>query len=206
MIKHARAMGLKGIAITDHETAEGAKYAKQINPFSDFEIIVGQEVRTEVGDIIGLFIEDNLRQSTFKNVCTEIRGQGGIVVLPHPFKKKMHVDPEIVKQVDCVEVFNARIRQEENHKAFELCREMGKPLIVGSDAHTLSEVGRATLVTTVPGLNKAHLLRQNDFTGEYSPRYVHYISALIGNYSKGTLMQLIVKRGLPHELRARFGW
>jgi len=206
LLERARAAGCKGVAITDHETAEGALYARRMNPFNDLEIIVGQEVKTEVGDVIGLFIESTLREHTFRELCQEIHGQSGLIVLPHPFKKKSEIDPEVIRAVDCIEIFNARIKEEENRKALELCEATGKPFTAGSDAHTLGEVGRGYLETADPGLTSAAVLTKNQFFGSHSPRYVHYISAVIGNRSKGTLAQAIARRGLPHGLRTRLGW
>jgi len=137
ILKVAIRRGLQGIAITDHNV---------FRPFSSAlskEVIVvrGCEVTTEVGDITGLFLTESIKSKVSLDVVDEIRDQGGLVVLPHPFRD--HKPPaEIVKYVDVVEGFNARVPFEKNERAIKLGLKWGKPVIAGSDAHFAFEVGR----------------------------------------------------------------
>jgi len=133
--------GLTGIAIVDHDTIEGGKIASELNR-TDLKIITGAEIKTEIGDIIGLFLKREIKSRKSIKVIEEIRGQNGIVVLPHPFKKHLLTE-EILRDVDLIEGFNGRVSNSSNLKAQELARDRNLPIIAGSDAHFSFEIGRA---------------------------------------------------------------
>ena len=77
---------LKVIAITDHNTIEGALIAKSLEGRYDFEVIVGEEVSSSAGHIIGLFLEQPIRQGmSVAETLAAVHAQGGIAVIPHPF-------------------------------------------------------------------------------------------------------------------------
>jgi hypothetical protein len=132
-------LGINFAAITDHETIQGALEAKRISKNSSLQIIVGAEYLTEKGDIMGLFLEKEIKTKESKKVIQEIKAQNGIVVLPHPYKAHK-LDPELINSVDVIEVYNARTSDARNNKALELAKKYKKPMIAGSDAHFLSEI------------------------------------------------------------------
>ena len=85
IVRVAKKRGLDGIAITDHDTIKGALEASKFN--DSIYVIIGSEIRTEKGDVIGLFLNEEITSKYFDEVVDEIKSQGGLVVLPHPYKK-----------------------------------------------------------------------------------------------------------------------
>lgn len=143
IIKRAKKMGLDGVAITDHEEFRGAEIMDKMA--KDFIVIKGEEIDTEYGDIIGLFLKKKIKTKKFIEVITEIRKQNGIVILPHPAKFHILSD-EVLKEVDIIEVFNARLGDRENEMAEMLAKKKGKAVVAGSDAHFLVEIGNGVVV------------------------------------------------------------
>ena len=150
VVRRARELGLDRIAITDHDQIEGAFEAREVDPEL---VIVGEEVRTAEGlDLIGLFLTAHIpRGGSFREVAGEIRRQGGVVYVPHPFDSHRGTTEEFLEDVrDCIDVvegFNARIHDpKRNQRAQQWALARGLPLGAGSDAHLLSEIGRARVV------------------------------------------------------------
>jgi len=196
--KAAKKRGLAGIAITDHNTIVGARKLVELNNDSHFAVIVGTELTTDIGDIIGLFINTGVKSRNYFDAVEEIKSQGGIAVLAHPFKRTDHIDPEVVRRIDAVEVLNSRLDSERNRKAQMLARFYEKPVIGGSDAHLVSEVGNAyTTFSDISDLNSSILRGECGADGVLAPRRVHYASALVGNWRKGTLLTTAIKKVLP---------
>src|SRR5439155_14699260 len=139
--------GIDVIAITDHNRIE-AKL--EFRDTVGQRCIVGEEVRTTEGEIIGLFLEEFIppRLSPEETIA-EIKRQGGVVYVPHPFDRIRRgvITPEALHRVapllDAVEVLNARLHSaSQNGEALRFAQERGL-LQAGSDAHTAFEVGRA---------------------------------------------------------------
>lgn len=147
VVERAREVGLQRIAITDHNEIDGAIEASRIDPEL---VIVGEEVRTDEGlDLIGLFISEHIpKGGDFRHVADEIHRQSGVVYLPHPFDAHRGASEEFLDGVaDCVDVvegINARIHDpERNLRAERWAARHGLPVGAGSDAHLLTEIGRA---------------------------------------------------------------
>ncbi|MBP2133114.1 putative metal-dependent phosphoesterase TrpH [Methanomicrobium sp. W14] len=139
IIKKATKKGLDVISITDHDTMKAYDHIEKKFGIS---VIPGMEVKTNKGDIIGLFLSDEIYSRSFMDVIDDIRDQGGIIVLPHPFRR--NCDPEeLIEHVDLVEVLNSRSTRSENDLASKLCESYSKREISGSDAHTFCEIGRS---------------------------------------------------------------
>ena len=143
IVSVAKRRGIHGIAITDHDVFR--PFLRTVS--KDVIIIRGSEVKTEVGDITGLFLTEGIKSNTSFRVIDEIRDQGGLVVLPHPFRG--HTLPsKIIEDADAIEGFNARVSSKGNERAIELCLKQKKPMIAGSDAHFTFEIGRGlTLIS-----------------------------------------------------------
>jgi len=149
VIKVAKNKGLNGIAITDHDTIKGGLEVAKQNDIENFYVLVGAEIRTKLCEITGLFLNEEISANDPFSVIDEIEDQGGLTVLPHPFrshlmpylstKKKMPIN--LIKRIDAIEVFNSRISRNCNNRAFLLATEMNKPMIAGSDAHFYPEIG-----------------------------------------------------------------
>jgi predicted metal-dependent phosphoesterase TrpH len=76
-IRIAKKRGLDGIAITDHDTIRGGLEAQKLKP-RDLDIIVGAEIKTDRGDVIGLFLNEEIQARDHMEVIDAIRRQGGI--------------------------------------------------------------------------------------------------------------------------------
>jgi dephospho-CoA kinase len=179
LVRRAREAGLDRIAVTDHDEIDGAFAARELDPEL---VIVGEEVRTAEGlDLIGLFLERRVPPgSGFRETAGEIRAQGGVVYLPHPFDVRRGGDEEflagVADCVDAVEGINARVHDpERNARAGEWARSRDLPLGAGSDAHLLREVGAARCV--VPPFEGAEellvSLRAGSIEGRASSPLVH---------------------------------
>lgn len=80
---------LKVIAITDHNTLEGARFARSLSELYDFEVVIGEEVSSKQGHILGLFLEEEVRAGmSAADTVRAIQEQGGIAVIAHPFSAK----------------------------------------------------------------------------------------------------------------------
>ncbi|MFP4150900.1 MAG: PHP domain-containing protein [Candidatus Aenigmatarchaeota archaeon] len=139
----ARKKGLDGFAVTDHGTTEGLEEVKKA---SDGMIIVpGIEVSTEKGEILGLFVDEEIGGKRPQEVVDKIKSAGGLAVVPHPFRTFGGLDGiEKLKRLDGVEVFNSRnLLGMKNRRARKFAEENGFIKTAGSDAHTTWEVGNA---------------------------------------------------------------
>ena len=149
LLATARDEGLGAIAVTDHNEVSGAHDARAKAEEYGVKVIVGEEVMTaHQGEVIGLFIEEKIpRGMSLEETIAEIKRQGGIVYVPHPFDR-MHSVPdyehllEVVEDVDAIEVFNPRIAIPAYNE--EAVRFAGKYRIIGgagSDAHVAQGLG-----------------------------------------------------------------
>jgi predicted metal-dependent phosphoesterase TrpH len=177
LIRNARRFGLTHLAITDHERIDGALRARDLaaaQPASAetprLTVIVGQEIRTTGGDLIGLFLERAVPPGrTPEATAAAIHEQGGLVGIPHPFDRFRNsggnaAEPEgtlsrLAQSVDFMEIHNARAVGNANPRAAELAVREGVPGVAASDAHSPFEVGVA--YTVFPGsFSTAEELRQ----------------------------------------------
>lgn len=164
IIKTAIKRGLDGVAITDHNTVKGGMEAKKYKT-ADLEIIVGSEIMTEKGEIIGLFLTEEITSNDLVDVVQAIKDQDGIIILPHPFDEKrgnsFFPGEEDMKFFDGIEVFNSRcIFQKYNDSATEFAEKHKLAITAGSDAHFLNEVGNAGIITEKEDIKEA--IRKKD--------------------------------------------
>ena len=147
LLAQARGRGLGAIAVTDHNEISGALEARA--KAHGFKVIVGEEIKTaEQGEVIGLFIEEKIpRGMTLEQTIAEIKRQGGLVYVPHPFDR-MHSVPDyehllaVIDDVDAIEVFNPRIAISEfNEEAVRFAAKYHIPAGAGSDAHVPQGLG-----------------------------------------------------------------
>ena len=178
MLKTALKKGLDGIAITDHDTDKGwdeaIKAAKELNIF----VILGEEIKTREGDILGLFLKQETKgkgEDSIK-VIKKIKAQGGIAVIPHPFHFCESFKADLRKYVDLIdgiEVFNARLPFSfADKKALEFAKKYNIAMTGGSDAHYHSGIGDAYTFAKANNLEefKAAILRkETKAEGKKSP-------------------------------------
>lgn len=150
------------IAITDHNRTDFAHEAREA--LGD-RIIVGEEIMTSHGEIIGLFLDEVISPGMSpQDTIAAIRAQDGVVYIPHPFetiRKGLHpATLEIIRDhVDILEVVNGRaFLQNHSEQALVWAKLNGLPSAASSDAHGLHGLGRTyTTVTEMP--NHDNLVR-----------------------------------------------
>jgi predicted metal-dependent phosphoesterase TrpH len=156
VLARARAVGLAAVAITDHDTLDGALYAAGLaNP--PVLVIPGVEVTTADGHLIALGVSAPLpsRRPVLETI-DRVHAQGGLAVLPHPYHRLRHGvgfrERDAIAAADAIEVFNSRyITGEANRKAGRRAARLGKPAVGGSDSHHARYVGYGrTLVDAEP--------------------------------------------------------
>jgi hypothetical protein len=151
LLASAREQGLGAIAVTDHNEISGALEARAQAGEAGVKVIVGEEVKTaSQGEVIGLFIEEKIpRGLSLHETVAEIRRQGGLVYVPHPFDR-MHAVPDyenllaILDEVDAIEVFNPRVAIASfNEEADRFAAKYRIAAAAGSDAHVPQGLGSA---------------------------------------------------------------
>ena len=146
LASRARDLGLSRIALTDHNTAEGALELAAMEPEL---VIAGEEVKTTEGEVIGLFLTRTIKAwQRPEAVMDEIHEMGGVVYVPHPFDRwRANFAPHrlvaLADRIDVIEAYNQWADPGANQAALEMARDLGKPTAFGSDAHSLRELGHS---------------------------------------------------------------
>jgi predicted metal-dependent phosphoesterase TrpH len=160
VVRAAAARGLTHLAITDHDRIEGALEACElaIGAAPGLTVIVGQEIRTSAGDLIGAFLHAAIPPGLSPaEAIAAVREQGGLVGIAHPFDRfrgsvgrgEAAAFEAMAASVDWIEAWNARLMfGDGNGRAAELAARLGVPGIAVSDAHTTMEVGLAATILT----------------------------------------------------------
>lgn len=165
------------VAITDHnETA----FARALHKKLGEKIIVGEEILTKEGEIIGLFLKQTILPGyTAKQTIERIHEQGGLVYIPHPFetvRKGISHDvlTHLVDQVDIIEIFNGRaFFQNRSSTAHDFTKSFNKAAAASSDAHGYGGIGHAlSILEAIPTRETLQkLLRDAMFVKKRSPLY-----------------------------------
>ena len=146
LIERCAECGLDRIALTDHNTVEGALALAEIAP--DLAI-VGEEAKTREGEVIGLFITRRLPPyMRAEDVMDMIHEMGGLTYVPHPLDRhrsnfSAERIVELAGRIDIIETYNAWCEPAENQAAARLAKDLEKVSATGSDAHAASEHGRS---------------------------------------------------------------
>lgn len=178
--------------VTDHNEIQGGQRLQQLAPF---RVIPSEEITTSEGEIIGYFLKERIAPlQTPEATIAEIRRQGGIVSVPHPFDRLRHSAirratlKRILPSVDLLEVFNARnVFSADDKHAAKCARENNKLSIVVSDAHTRWEVGRSfvELPTFASPMEFLRALQHASLHPHRSPLWVHAVTGLTKMRKKG---------------------
>jgi len=159
-VRAAAARGITHLAITDHDKIDGALVAQTLaaTEAPGLHVIVGQEIRTPAGDLIGVFLQEAIPPGLAPaEAVAEVHAQGGLVGIAHPFdrfrgsvrKGDAAALDELASMVDWIETWNARLMVGDgNGRAAELAARLGVPGVAVSDAHTTMEVGIASTMLT----------------------------------------------------------
>lgn len=148
IVRRCLDIGINCIAIADHGTIKGALKMQGLAPFP---VIIAEEVLTTHGEIMGLFLQEEIPNGlSVEQTIGHIRAQNGLVCIPHPFDRLRYsalnsdIVEELVGQIDVIEVFNARsLLAHPSNRAQLFAEKYGIGQSAGSDAHTASEIGHA---------------------------------------------------------------
>jgi predicted metal-dependent phosphoesterase TrpH len=156
IIDRCHLTGINVQAITDHNQIWGAvKLQEMTKDDPNLTIIVGEEISSREGEIIGLFLQERIAPGlSAAETVKHIKDQGGLVLVPHGFDpfKRYRLRPEslerVAKDVDIIEIFNAHVSQRSfNDAALVWADKHNKLKSAGTDAHTAAHVGSAWVET-----------------------------------------------------------
>jgi predicted metal-dependent phosphoesterase TrpH len=156
LLDHCIAQGLNAVAITDHNEIAGALEAAALG--KPITVIVGEEVKTSQGEVIGLFLTEKIeRGMTMAETIGQIQAQEGLVLMPHPFDR-LHTIPDAstllrhLDQIDIFEVYNSRLLFDSfNDDALRFATKYNLVQSAGSDAHVLQGIG--TAINRIPAFD-----------------------------------------------------
>ncbi len=178
LVEAVEASGLDVLCITDHNSLAGALELRDVVPC---RVVVGEELRTPKGEIIGLFLTERIPAGTGHVVAARaVRDQGGLVYVPHPFDPmRRNLADGALRElaelglIDAVEVLNSKTSLASlNQKAAEFAEEFGLAAGAGSDAHVPDALGAAYVemddFTDAPSFLRS--LRQGRVVGHHWDR------------------------------------
>ncbi len=154
LLRRCREAGLTHVAVTDHHSIAGALAVEacSVGPGAALHVIVGQEIRTADGEVLGLYLRETIPEGLATGeAAARIREQGGLVVAPHPFDR---LRPSLGEAgmgaldgvLDAVEGHNGRTQYRPFDGASRrYAAAQGLPCTLGSDAHSGRELGRSWL-------------------------------------------------------------
>lgn len=161
VVRVAKARGIDAIAITDHDEIEGAREAQKAAG-GDVLVIIGEEIDTRAGDVLGLFLKERIVEHDPLEAIRAIHDQGGLAVLAHPFTKTSSVEDAVARALDGCEGFNARHSgvpsiegAEAEPRVAAFARQFDLSLTAGSDAHFYRELARARTIVSASTLDEA---------------------------------------------------
>ena len=209
LIERCTLHGLTSIAVTDHDTIEGALAVQRLAPF---QVIIGEEISSAAGHIIGLFLKRVVRPGlSVPDTINEIKSQGGIAVAPHPFSRLARRESlhealvEHVELFDCIEVRNSNnFLKKDCQLALDFAQQHGKAQLAGSDSHIPAGIGDA--VVTMPSFSSAEdfMVSVKEATLDYrvhSPLYFTCLAALVARLNVRRGRQF--SKNAVHSIRER---
>ena len=156
IVERAVSLGLGAIAVTDHNSWAGAQDAVKIAE-GRIIIIPGAEIKTTKGDLLALFVSEEIDSRDFATVIDEIKSRGGISIVPHPADSPK-ISTEDLLLADGIEYFNSTCTPGSNRRNARVVTELKKPGFSSSDAHLVMEVGNGR--TKVPDCATLEELRK----------------------------------------------
>ncbi len=184
IIDAAESAGLDVIAITDHERMDAAVAAQAMARArgSKVDVIVGEEVTTRSGHVVGLFMKERIAPwGSLRSSIRRIHEQGGLAIIPHPLVpyplcvsgraiRGLLAEKDAIYHPDGMEAFNASTaRMRWSRQAPDFATTVGLTALAGSDAHRAADVGHASISfegSTPDDVRAAILAGAIDWAGE----------------------------------------
>ncbi len=205
MLFMAKLKKIDCLAITDHNEVKFAMKNKDFFEKRKVKIIVGEEIFTQDGEVIGLFLTKKIQPNlTAEDTIKEIREQGGLVYIPHPYDEKRQ---KTVLKEECIESLSGEIDLIEKHngrnisetfskKQNELAEKYGLRKVVGSDAHIFYELGRNyCMLEKVDKENLLYSLEKGVFHERKFIKIAHFNTKLV------KLLKLLMKGDIDEICR-----
>ena len=200
IINYCTANGINCVAITDHNAIDGAV---ELQKMAAFTVIIGEEILTSSGEIIGLFLSELIPPKlSAQETVKRIKDQGGLVLIPHPFDRYFRpsaIDRDalesIVSDVDIIEVFNSHtVIRSDSAKAFKFAQKHSLLASAGSDAHLVSEIGNAYI--EMPDFSSVqqfkHSLARGKLKGQMASP-LHRLKSIVGKIVRKIRKYLCMK-------------
>jgi len=141
IIKFAQNKGLSGVSISDHNCVTGAlKGYEHTKNWEDFIVIPSVELSTQFGDIILMFVSEDIKSRDFYDIVELAQENDYLIMLPHP--TEVNIALQIGDKVDAIEVINGGKRITQNVMSFLIQAKLNKTRVAGSDAHMLNNIGK----------------------------------------------------------------
>jgi hypothetical protein len=187
IVRTAKADRIGCVAVTDHNTIRGAE---ALAARASFRVIIGAEISTAQGHLIGLFLDEDVpRGRPAAETADRIHDQGGLVLAPHPFARACafslnDTTEQIADRIDAVEVFNAQNPiPYDDRRAVEFARRHGLPAFAGSDSHLPCSIapcyqwmdpfdGAASFLESLRGASLVAARQTPRYCVEYGFRYL----------------------------------
>jgi hypothetical protein len=183
LLRRAKEAGIDCVAVTDHNTVRGGLSVRELA--ANVVVIVGEEVRSSDGELLGLFLSQDIPAGLpAEETIARIKDQGGIVGVPHPFDPFRSALNQVemsrlASEIDFVEALNSRVMLGvHNKRAMEFARQHDLPVSAASDAHSPRELGRS-YVEMAPFTDPSEFLqslRSGVLVGSLSNPFIHLIS------------------------------
>ena len=207
VVRAAQKRGLDVVCVTDHDTIEGALRAKRVK--AEVEVVVGEEVSSAGGEILGLFVNENIpRGLAPEETIDRIHDMGGVAVAPHPFSAHCSsVEERLFElELDGIEMFNAFHRDGyANDLAQRVCKHLDVARTGGSDAHAPMMVGDGYTTfdgSTAEELRKALLRKETNYGGQTTTfRNFVWLTTMITSKLQRTLIASLIGSGMPDDTR-----
>ena len=185
ILELAEKNNIKAVILTDHNNLVPQD---EIAKIKRIRVILGEEVKTADGEIIGVFLKQKIEPNlSIEETIKKIKEQNGIVIVPHPFDRfrreviKKEALFRVIEQIEVVEIFNARnLLNSDNKKAKEFAEKYNKVAIFCSDAHSIFEIDKALIeLGDFSGpLDFLERLKTAKFYTKKSSLFVHLLSAI----------------------------
>ncbi len=198
---------IKCLVITDHNEVKGAqKFQKKFKKYG-ISIIVGEEIFTKEGEIIGLFLKNKIEPNlSAKETIKQIKKQGGLVYIPHPYEPyryKTVLQEKCIKDnkeaIDLIEIHNGRNRDKEiSKRQEEIAKKYNLRGIIGGDSHTFFELGRNSIF--LEDISKEKILKAIEQGKVISKKYAHPLAHFWTKIAK--LLKMIGKGDINGICRA----
>ena len=156
LITKAKAQGLDGVCVTEHNKPWGRDEALRLRDKFEFAVFRGMEVTTKDGDILVFGLHEEMNEILSASELSErVVDAGGYTIAAHPFRgflmfgfSELSLTPEhaanrpVFRSVNAIEAYNCKVTEQETRIAFEVGDTLGLPCVAGSDAHKVADVGK----------------------------------------------------------------